>query len=252
MTTAIRAIINADDLGIDSKTNAAVFELMQVGHVTSATVLANGPAFDAAVSQQRQFAHLSFGIHLNVTQFAPLSKEPGLSPLLDQNGFFVFDRIQRARLTTRLLTSIANEFSLQILRLRQSGLPISHIDSHQHIHTLPKLWPVLKWLQYRHAIKRVRISRNLYPTQSPRSRELMAKKALWNFALRKILNTQTTNYFGDLFSFVDQKEGFQPATTVEIMVHPGNSHYAEETALLHTNWWQKLPFEITPITYDQL
>ena len=65
----MEVIVNADDLGMTPETNKAIFESMEQGSVTSATLLANGPFVEEACDQLSRFPHCSFGAHLNVTEF---------------------------------------------------------------------------------------------------------------------------------------------------------------------------------------
>src|SRR5258708_6022248 len=84
----IRLIINADDLGITSVVNDAIFDHIDRGFVSSATLLANGPAVADAAKRIQLFRKASFGVHLNATEFAPLTKDRALSPILDGDGRF--------------------------------------------------------------------------------------------------------------------------------------------------------------------
>src|SRR5689334_5067515 len=87
-TARLRVILHADDLGISYEVNDAIFDLMQHNMITSASILANGPAFEDAARRSRLFPNCSFGIHLNLTQFGPLSSRQGLQSFLNQNGQF--------------------------------------------------------------------------------------------------------------------------------------------------------------------
>src|SRR6516162_759961 len=60
-------IINADDLGVSESVNNETFALMQSGLITSATLIANAPAFEDAVRNSKKFPHCSFGVHLNLS-----------------------------------------------------------------------------------------------------------------------------------------------------------------------------------------
>src|SRR5215510_1621867 len=84
----MRLIINADDLGASETVNDTVFELMSRKCVTSATLLANGPAITKVVRELVHFPYCSFGIHLNITEYWPISSENGLTPILDERGAF--------------------------------------------------------------------------------------------------------------------------------------------------------------------
>ncbi len=78
----MRLIINADDLGRSPEANRAIFDLMDRGLVTSATVMANGPYVDEALSRVGHYPRGSFGVHLNLTEFRPLTQNasPGSPP----------------------------------------------------------------------------------------------------------------------------------------------------------------------------
>jgi predicted glycoside hydrolase/deacetylase ChbG (UPF0249 family) len=73
----VRLIINADDLGISPVVNDEIFDHINRGFVSSATILGNGPAVADATHQIARFPQASFGVHLNATEFAPLMAHPG-------------------------------------------------------------------------------------------------------------------------------------------------------------------------------
>jgi hypothetical protein len=73
----IAVIVNADDLGMSREVNDAIFELMSRGRISSATILANAPATRDAARRAQAFPRCSFGVHLNLTQFEPLTGGPG-------------------------------------------------------------------------------------------------------------------------------------------------------------------------------
>ena len=113
----MRIIVNADDLGMDEETNNNIFELMSRNKVTSSTLMANGDCFEEAVKEAKRFSHCSFGIHLNLTEFHPLTNDDGLKPLLDDNGSFKFEN-QDLSVTYSMMRPIINELSAQILKIK--------------------------------------------------------------------------------------------------------------------------------------
>ena len=90
----MRIIINADDLGISQEVNDAIFGLMAEGKVTSATILANGPAVEEAARRVAEFPECSFGVHLNLTEFKPWTMGP-------PSGFPMRMPCARRRITSR-------------------------------------------------------------------------------------------------------------------------------------------------------
>src|SRR4051794_37160350 len=120
-------IVNADDLGAYEPVNDEVFELMEKGLVTSATVMANGPAFDSAARRIPKFPNCSFGVHLNLTVFAPCGPTAGLEPILDENGH-LSPKLTSAPLSRSLRDAVARELAAQVQRVLDAGIPVSHFD----------------------------------------------------------------------------------------------------------------------------
>lgn len=247
-------IINADDLGAGLGINNAIFELMAQKKVTSATLLASGPYLNDAVANLSAFPQCSFGVHLNVTEYEPLTSTEHLEVLLDDKGCFGGeDRFRTARMTPRLAHAIYVELSAQIERLLRLGVKVSHIDSHHHVHTLPKMFPVLKRLQGRYGLRKVRITRNMYIGDSPAFNSLLLKKRIYNFMLRNCYRTKTTSIFTDLVTFCHNgNRGKFRQESCEIMVHPGATSSEEETALLHSPWRDQAGVSLKLINYNEL
>ena len=87
--TMKRLIINADDLGADEARNTGIFEGIQAGTVTSASILPNGPELQDALKRihTESFRNVSWGVHLNLSEGKPVST--GNSILLGPNGMFL-------------------------------------------------------------------------------------------------------------------------------------------------------------------
>ena len=184
---SIGIIVSADDLGISEPVNDAIFRGMERGVITSASILSNGPAVEPAAERTRQFPHCSFGAHLNITQFKPLCAKTlaSLPALINENNQFYPQAIWRLNIGLLALRAIYEEWCAQIEHLTRLGVRLSHLDTHQHVHTIPRLLPVLTALRRRYRIDKIRISRNMYRNQDgPANNQLLAKKWLFNRALR--------------------------------------------------------------------
>lgn len=229
-------IVNADDLGISREVNEAIFDRMDRGTVTSATLLANAPYVEEAARQLRRFPQCSFGAHLNLTQFAPLSAAG--RRLVDPETGALSRRIAGRRYSRELAHDVAEEFAAQIQRLLALGAPLSHLDSHHHIHTRPFVFPALKAVQRRFGLARVRLSKNLYAAPDVAGAKLRVMKWCFNSALRYYsYRTRTTEAFTEFRTFSELlRQGRPMPKSVELMVHPGAESYAQETALLDGEW----------------
>jgi chitin disaccharide deacetylase len=250
----LQIIVNADDLGIGTDVNDAVFALMAKGKITSATILANGPALADALLQIPNFPQCSFGVHLNLTQFTAMTADsnPGLKSILNTDGTFR-GNIREVSISRDLRRAIYVEWSAQIETLRSAGVKLSHIDSHHHVHTIPALFTVLKRIQKRFGIRKVRISMNLYPAGHRAPRSLLLKKALWNLALAYFYRTITTAGFGSSVVLKDLVNSGRPrCKSIELMTHPGNTVSASEVSALNDGWLNNLNFPFQLVSYDKL
>ena len=70
----MKIIINADDLGMSVEVNSAISSLLEEEKITSSSIMSNAPYFEEAVNIAKNFPNYSFGIHLNLTKFKPLTE----------------------------------------------------------------------------------------------------------------------------------------------------------------------------------
>jgi predicted glycoside hydrolase/deacetylase ChbG (UPF0249 family) len=248
-------IVNADDLGANEPVNDEIFDLMQSGVVTSASLMANAPGFEHAVQQIPHFPQHSFGIHLNLTVFAPLSSSGDLEPILDENGH-LSKKTLKIKITPALRIALLEELTLQVQRALDAGVPVSHFDSHHHVHTIPELFPVLKSLQRKFAIRKVRSTINLLPEGHKMTAWRSLKKMAYNFSLRHSYATRCPDGLGDFRDFYKLlKTGQVPRfRALELMAHPGatTQKYVDEVAALRSGWHGLLPPDVTIGSYHSL
>lgn len=137
------------------------------------------------------------------------------------------------------------ELTRQVEMALDAGVPVSHLDSHQHIHTLPGMFPVLKRVQRRFGIRKVRSTINLLPNGRRMTLLRTAKKTVFRMALRHIYSTDSPAGLGDFRDFQHLLiQGKLPRLqSLELMVHPGtiNQAYEDEVALLTSGWQNHLP-----------
>jgi|SRR6185312_10239126 len=255
---SIRFVLNADDLGASAGINDAIFSAIADGLISSATVMATGPAFDAAICNARTIREASFGVHMNLTEHRPLARSPGLAPLLDSNGAFRHGEVFRIRGTPRLINAAVAELTAQVRAVQAAGLAVSHLDSHHHIHTVPWMFIVLKRVQRETGIRRVRGTWSIYDRQSRPSLTARSKKRAWWWALRHVYRTVTTSEFSDFLIFRRAlAEGSYPTRgwpeSIELMLHPtGDARDAEEARALRDGWVDALPIPAKLVTYRDL
>jgi predicted glycoside hydrolase/deacetylase ChbG (UPF0249 family) len=215
-------------------------------------LLANSPATMEAIPVLRSLPQCSFGVHLNITEYEPLTKAPGLAGLLDQEG-----KLRRLpvgfRFSMAMLRAIYTEFSAQIEKLTSKGVPISHMDSHMHLHLRPALFPVMKALQRTYGIRKIRRRENLTNSIEPAAFRTRLRRFAYDWAIRHTCNSLTTDAMSDLTTLISVGSR-QPLDfrTVEALVHPGNPFYPGDIQLLLSPWEKELCFPVRFVSYHQV
>jgi predicted glycoside hydrolase/deacetylase ChbG (UPF0249 family) len=140
-------IINADDLGLSPGVNQAILKAHNLGFLSHASLMANTEYFEEAVSEIiPKCKDLNIGVHVNLT----CAKALYVENILAENGLLKNDFVKLLfkRKTKKVLDSLENEIELQILKIKDKGIEISHIDGHEHVHIIPSSFPHRQlWLQ---------------------------------------------------------------------------------------------------------
>ncbi len=154
-----RLIINADDFGLCEAVNRAVAQAHREGVLTSATIMANMPAAEDAVKTAKEMPGLGVGVHLNLSEAAPLSKDESVRSLVDRAGGFAFSPYVLSVLSMgvhRIRNAIRAELAAQIQWVIDRGIVPTHLDSHKHIHCFPAIFTIVCDLARRFKIGAVR------------------------------------------------------------------------------------------------
>lgn len=137
-----RLVIHADDFGLARGVNRAIEEALDAGEITSASILSGGPHTGEALAWAAAHPQHDFGVHLNLTQGRPLLPPSRVPSLVDASGrFHPLGRfLVRVALGRVRLAEIEAEWRAQIAAVREAGVRISHLDSHQHVHLVPRIF----------------------------------------------------------------------------------------------------------------
>lgn len=243
-------IVNADDLGWTAGVNRGIAEAHRSGIVTSASLLANGMAFEDGVATAAALPGLGAGVHLNLSDGPPSAPPDQVRSLLNESGAFAGGpESLLLRLTTKSLhlKEVEREWDAQIEKVKASGIRPTHLDGHKHVQMLPGLFSIAVKLAKKHGIDAVRVSHEASQLRSAlgkaneasgvvlkqgvqaRGLKLLARNAR---ALAERSGIATTDYFcGIAQTGVLTKAGVLklleslPEGTTELMCHPG---YADD------------------------
>ena len=219
-----KLIVTADDVGLHRGMTDGAIRAHEQGIVTACSIVANGVAFDDAVSRLRAVPKLEVGVHLTLVEERALTT--GLAMPKNYKRFI----LSPAR-------DVEPELRAQIEKVLASGLRVTHLNSHQHLHMLPRIFAIVARLADEYRIRYVRRVNDRGGNARP-----MAMAALnWLGRRAKGRNDFTigvaeAGHLNDLERLFDSVDG-----VTELVTHPGvavnayphwNYEWDEETRAL--------------------
>jgi hopanoid biosynthesis associated protein HpnK len=190
-----KLIVNADDFGLTAGVNRAIVETHKGGVVSSTTLMANGPAFEDAVTVARSAPNLSIGCHVVLVDGKPVLPPDAVDTMLAirsaQPGRFYSSLsafAARAMLGGFDRDQLVAEVVAQIRKIQAAGLLVTHLDTHKHAHIFPE---ILAALLRAARICGVRAIRNpIVPVKAIPARQFKDKRELWKrYGQVRVLHT---------------------------------------------------------------
>lgn len=256
-----KLIVNADDFGLHKSVNEGIIVGHTKGIITSTSLLASGHAFNDAISLAKQYPTLGMGIHIALVGGIPPVSDPSEVPsLLTKQGVFVDNYIE---LMKRIYAGHINydelrlEIDNQIRKIVDTGIPVTHIDGHQHMHILPSVLPIVMERALAYGINAIRIpnERTRFFNGVYNPIRIVGKTGLSNVAAKALPQVRhngirSTQYFWGMINGgqLGQKPLIQILKAVhklggthEIMTHPGmNNHTLNMCYPWNYHWEQEL------------
>ncbi len=215
-------IVNADDLGYTPGVTMAIVAGFERGLISSATLMPNMPATDEAcelVRQKKLADHI--GLHLVLDEGEPLTAAiRHCRRFCDAGGRLVFAGRRRTfRLDTSEKAALAGEVRAQVARLRRTGVPLTHLDSHHFVHTAWAVGAVVLAVAREERIPFVRLMRNCGPRQGVLGR---VYRGLFNARVRRhgLARTRFMGDVADAVHLMEKKRIDKLPDDIEVMVHP--------------------------------
>jgi predicted glycoside hydrolase/deacetylase ChbG (UPF0249 family) len=166
-------IVNADGYGFTRGINRGIDAAVERGIITSVSVNSNYEGIDELPAFAERFPHVSVGVHLNPVVGPPVADPAAIPTLLGPDGEFLGGREFTRRLLSRKIerSELKHELRLQVQRVRDMGIPISHLDSHQNRHLYPRYFGVFLELMEETGVRAMRTHAHfaLAESKQPRS-----------------------------------------------------------------------------------
>jgi chitin disaccharide deacetylase len=153
-------IVTADDFGAAGEVNDAVEAAHRDGILTAASLMVAAPAAADAIARARRTPSLRVGLHVVLTDGAPLLPRAAVGSLIDADGRFRTDLASfgtAIACSRRVRRELAAEISAQFAAFCDSGLALDHCNAHQHFHLHPLVGRLLTAIGRRFGLRAVRL-----------------------------------------------------------------------------------------------
>lgn len=207
-----RLIVTADDVGLHRGMTEGAIRAHRDGIVTACSIAACGAAFEDAVTRLRDVPALECGVHLTLVE------EQSLTGLALPRKYTTFVPLFAARAIS--LAAVERELRAQIERVLERGIRLTHLNGHQHLHLLPRLFALTARLAAAYSIPYVRIVDDRGGTS--RRLPIAVLSALGRRARRAGLTNDRTigvadaGHLAAVVPLLDHVEGL-----TELVTHPG-------------------------------
>jgi chitin disaccharide deacetylase len=205
-------IVTADDVGLHPGMTEGAIRAHREGIVTACSIVANGTAFDDAVARLRDTPTLEAGVHLTLVEERPLTA----MRFPKKYTSFVPQYLARVISTA----AIEGELRAQIERVLDAGLRVTHLNGHQHLHLLPRIFAIVRRLATEYGIGYVRIVDDHGGAARPLSMRVLSMLGRrahdTAFTNDRTVGVAIAGHLDDVVPLLDHVRG-----VTELVAHPG-------------------------------
>lgn len=182
-------VINGDDFGFSTGVNEAIITAHAQGILTSTSLMVTAEAAEQAIALARSHPDLAVGLHLVLVcgrSALPASKIPHL---VDSQGNFSDNPIKAGlnyQFNRSARQELRGEIRAQLEKFCASGLPLSHVDGHLHLHSHPVVLAILAELAEEFKIKTIRLPSEELRLTLKFDRRHLLQKLIWSGVFNKL------------------------------------------------------------------
>ena len=154
--------IHSDDYGYKMYSDKKIIRLLRLGKIRSVSVLinlTNKQRLKTLADLVRQKPHIGVGLHLNLVEGKSAEDKKFIPTLVDKRGYFY----PLKKLVPKILAKTVDPFHLereirrQIRLVKEAGLKVSFIDSHQHLHALSPVAELVEKVSKEEKVPQIRL-----------------------------------------------------------------------------------------------
>lgn len=235
--------MNADDFGFSNGVNQAILKAHREGVVTSTSLMVTGEAAEEAIALAKDNPGLAVGLHLVVVSGRAALLPSEIPALVDARGRFRRGPVAsglRYQFGAAARAQLRREIRAQLLRFRESGLTLSHVDGHLHMHLHPVVLSCLVELADEFGIRSIRLPSEELSLNLAFDGRFAARKILWSWIFGRLRRHGERRLRPAGIAFADRVYGLLQtgriteeywldllprlaASTVEIYCHPDSA-----------------------------
>jgi predicted glycoside hydrolase/deacetylase ChbG (UPF0249 family) len=257
---SIDLIINADDYGYYPCVSQGILAAAKSGALTATGILANSPDLATQLQWLTGLESIDVGIHLNLTYGQPLTEIMANKLESKQGQFPNAYAMSGLLLTGKIsLADVRAEWRAQIETCQAQKLRF--LNSHEHIHMLPLLFPLVLELAKDYGIQYVRLTQAEWLSPFGLSalvrNTLMQTMQLINQGHLKVkqplflgLNRSGKLDYDYLTTMLPK---LKPGQSYELMCHPGHfnpTEISDAKLLAYHDWEGELALLQSPEVHD--
>ena len=145
----VRVYFTADDFGLTDSVNEAVERAHVEGVLTHASLMVAGPAAADAILRAKRLPDLHVGLHVVAVAGPGVLRDWFPSDQFRLGLRYSFNHAARAQLR--------QEIAAQFDAFVATGLRLSHVDAHKHMHMHPFVADLVIEQARRHGVSRIRV-----------------------------------------------------------------------------------------------
>ncbi|MEI8394377.1 MAG: hopanoid biosynthesis-associated protein HpnK [Rhodospirillaceae bacterium] len=236
-----RLIVTADDFGMAVPVNEAVEIANRDGVLTAASLMVGAEAAADAVERARRLPQLRVGLHVVLVDGRPLLPPERLPALVGPDGLFLRDLVTagfRCFFLPGARGQIEAELRAQFEAFAATGLPLDHVNAHNHFHLHPTVLGLILKVGREFGLRAIRLPREPRAA-GPAGRALVPWTALLRARLHRagvrcndyILGLSRTGAMTEkvVLELLERADGLDDNGVGELYFHPATRRCPELT-----------------------
>ena len=180
-----KLIVTGDDFGLAVPVNEAIEEAHRRGVLTTASLMIGAAAARDAVERAKRLPSLKVGLHLVLVEGRPVLAFEDVRDLVDERGEFYFHPFVAGInffFKPRVRRQIEAEIRAQFQAFRDTGLPLDHVNAHNHMHLHPTVLGLILKVGREFGLRAMRLPYEpVLPSWRASGRGFVQKLAGWLF-----------------------------------------------------------------------